>query len=70
MLQDVRRQVPTEIDAICGAVVRYGARLHVPTPVNALLFDLIRAQERGQGIAPEAVYRALSQVTPRPGRAD
>jgi 2-dehydropantoate 2-reductase len=68
MLQDVRRQVPTEIDAICGAVVRYGARLHVPTPVNALLFDLIRAKERGQGIAPEAVYRALSQVTPGPGR--
>lgn len=62
MLQDIRRQVRTEIDAMCGAVVRYGERLHVPTPVNAALFDLIRAKERGQAIAPEAVYRTLSQV--------
>jgi 2-dehydropantoate 2-reductase len=69
MLQDVRRQVPTEIDAMCGAVVRYGERLHVPTPVNAMLFDLMRAKESGQTITPEAVYRALSQVVPRSGRA-
>jgi 2-dehydropantoate 2-reductase len=62
MLQDIRRQVRTEIDAMCGAVVRYGERLHVPTPVNAALFDLIRAKESSHAIAPEAVYRTLSQV--------
>ncbi len=62
MLQDMRRQVPTEIDAICGAVVRDGERLDVPTPVNAALFNLIRAKENGQAIASEEVYRILSQV--------
>ncbi len=43
MLQDVERGAPTEIDAICGAVVREGARLGVETPVNALLDSLVRA---------------------------
>jgi 2-dehydropantoate 2-reductase len=62
MLQDVRRQVPTEIDAICGAVVQHGERLHVPTPVNAELLNLIRAKERGQLMTSEVVYRALSQI--------
>jgi 2-dehydropantoate 2-reductase len=62
MLQDVRRQVPTEIDAMCGAVVRYGERLNVPTPVNAALLNFIRAKESGQPLTSEAVYRALSQV--------
>jgi 2-dehydropantoate 2-reductase len=62
MLQDVRRQVPTEIDAMCGAVVRYGERLSVPTPVNAALLNLIRAKESGQPLTSEAVYRVLSQV--------
>ncbi len=62
MLQDMRRRVPTEIDAICGAVVRYGERFDVPTPVNAILFNLIRTKESGQAIASEEVYRILSQV--------
>lgn len=62
MLQDMRRQVPTEIDAICGAVVRYGERLNVPTPVNTALLNLIRDKERGHHMTPEAIYRTLSQV--------
>ncbi len=62
MLQDMRRQVPTEIDAMSGAVVRDGERLGIPTPVNAVLLNLIRTRERGQVIAPEEVYRVLSQV--------
>ena len=62
MLQDMRRRVPTEIDAMCGAVVRYGERHRVPTPINSRLLELIRARENGQAIAPEAVYQALSQV--------
>ncbi len=63
MLQDIRRQVPTEIDAMSGAVVRYGERLGIPTPVNTALLNLIRIRERGQTIASEEVYRVLSQVT-------
>ena len=43
MLQDVLRGAPTEIDAISGAVVRDGRRLGVPTPVNEVLWTLVRA---------------------------
>lgn len=43
MLQDVRRVAPTEIDAICGAIVRAGEHLGVPTPVNRTLLMLINA---------------------------
>ena len=60
MLQDMRRQVPTEIDAICGAVVRYGARFNVPTPVNAALLALVQAQEAGQVVTPDMVYGILA----------
>jgi 2-dehydropantoate 2-reductase len=37
MLQDVRRGVVTEIDALSGAVAREGLRLGVETPVNEAL---------------------------------
>lgn len=43
MYQDVQRGRPTEIDAICGAVVQAGERLGVPTPVNQTLWLLVRA---------------------------
>lgn len=43
MLQDVLRGSPTEISTINGAVVREGARLGVPTPVNQLLTRLVEA---------------------------
>lgn len=45
MLQDLDRGVPTEVDAISGAVVREGARLGIPTPVNASLLEAIHARE-------------------------
>jgi 2-dehydropantoate 2-reductase len=43
MLQDILRGAPTECDAINGAVVREGRRLGVPTPVNHVLWQLVRA---------------------------
>jgi 2-dehydropantoate 2-reductase len=43
MLQDVERGAPTEIDAICGAVVAAGERLGLPTPINWMFWQLIRA---------------------------
>ena len=43
MLQDVLRGAPSEIDAINGAVVREGARLGVPTPLNSALTALVAA---------------------------
>ncbi len=45
MLQDVLRGVPTEIDFICGAVVKYGRKFNVPTPINAQLWAKIRKLE-------------------------
>ena len=47
MLQDVSRNAPTEINAISGAVVQLGQKFGVPTPVNQILFNLIRAKEQG-----------------------
>jgi 2-dehydropantoate 2-reductase len=43
MLQDVLRGAPTEIDAICGAIVQAGEEAGVPTPVNLTLWQLVRA---------------------------
>jgi 2-dehydropantoate 2-reductase len=41
MLQDVERGAPTEIDALCGAVVREARRLGVAAPVNERLWTEI-----------------------------
>ena len=48
MLQDMSRKAPTEIDAITGAVVRFGQRLGIPTPVNEFLLGLIKDKEAGR----------------------
>jgi 2-dehydropantoate 2-reductase len=47
MLQDVRRGATTEIDAICGEVVKAGEAAGVPTPVNATMWRLVRAMRSG-----------------------
>lgn len=47
MLQDVRARRPTEIAAINGAIVREGAQLGLPTPINSLLLHAVTAIERG-----------------------
>ncbi len=43
MLRDVERGVPTEVNAINGAVVREAQRLGMPTPYNALVVALLTA---------------------------
>lgn len=47
MNQDVAHGRRTEIDFICGAVVREGERLAIPTPVNRTLTLLVRSLTRG-----------------------
>ncbi|HEY64850.1 MAG TPA: 2-dehydropantoate 2-reductase [Caldilineae bacterium] len=42
MLQDVERGRPTEIDSINGVIVAEGRRLGVPTPVNEIIWRLVR----------------------------
>jgi len=44
MFQDVRRGAPTEIDAICGAVVRAAREKGLATPINWVMWQLISAQ--------------------------
>jgi 2-dehydropantoate 2-reductase len=43
--QDLDRGKRTEIDALNGFVVRRGAELKVPTPVNQALLALVRLRE-------------------------
>jgi len=50
MLQDVRRGGQTEIEAICGAIIKAGQRFGVPTPVNAQLYYWVKIMEAGQPI--------------------
>ena len=45
MYQDVTRGIPTEIDAINGAIVEQAKRYNVPAPYNTLIVDLIHAIE-------------------------
>ncbi len=50
MLQDLDRGSRTEIDAICGAVVKIGEMVGVETAVNQQLFTWIKQLESGQPI--------------------
>jgi 2-dehydropantoate 2-reductase len=43
MLQDILRGAPTEIDAICGAIVRMGEKHNIQTPVNQVCWKLVKA---------------------------
>ncbi|MFT4123191.1 MAG: 2-dehydropantoate 2-reductase [Microbacteriaceae bacterium] len=52
-LQSIRRGQPTEIDHLNGPVVAHGARLGVPTPVNAALVAMVHEVEHG-GFLPAA----------------
>ncbi|MFY9398695.1 MAG: ketopantoate reductase family protein [Desulfomonilia bacterium] len=45
MLQDLERGNITEIDALNGAIARYGRELSVPTPVNAVITAVIKGIE-------------------------
>jgi 2-dehydropantoate 2-reductase len=45
MLQDVRRQRPTEIMAINGFIVEQGRQLGIATPVNRELVKKVQAIE-------------------------
>jgi 2-dehydropantoate 2-reductase len=42
MLQDVQRGAPTEIDAICGAIVKAGEYTGIQTPINRDLLHRIK----------------------------
>lgn len=45
MLQDVGARRITEVEAFAGAMMRLGAQHDVQTPINAMLYDIIRTIE-------------------------
>lgn len=45
--QDLAAGRPSEIEHLNGYIVKTGARLQVPTPVNRVLYALVRLMERG-----------------------
>jgi 2-dehydropantoate 2-reductase len=45
--QDIARGKPTEIDSLNGFLVRKGAEMGVPTPVNQTLHSLVKLLEQG-----------------------
>lgn len=46
MLQDIRFRRHTEIDAINGAISRFGQELGIPTPMNDTIAALVRNRQR------------------------
>jgi 2-dehydropantoate 2-reductase len=62
MRQDVANGRPTEIGAICGAVVAAGRRCGVATPVNGVLQTAVQQAEQGNwpdAPTPEAILSLL-----------
>jgi len=45
MLQDVEARRRTEVDSLNGAIVGWGERLAIPTPLNQAIWALVRALE-------------------------
>ena len=43
MLQDILRGAQTEVDVINGAIVHFGEKENVPTPVNRVMWSLVKA---------------------------
>jgi 2-dehydropantoate 2-reductase len=48
--QDIARGKPTEIDSLNGFLVRRGAELIVPTPVNETLCSLVKLLEQSPSV--------------------
>jgi 2-dehydropantoate 2-reductase len=73
MFQDIQRGAPTEIDAICGAVVQAGEEVGVPTPVNLTLWQLVKALcpevqvQEAEIWAPGSRYALPARVVNIPG---
>jgi len=54
MLQDALAHRRTEIDAINGGIVRFGAQTGVPTPLNEAIVALVAAMEHAWTSQPPA----------------
>lgn len=59
MYQDVKKCIPTEIDAINGAIVEQARLYNVPVPYNTLIVDLIHAIEGSYKYHKNNGYNAI-----------
>ena len=60
MWDDVQKGRTTEIDDLCGAVVRLGQQQGTAAPVNAALLKLLQAHRKGQRINGADLRRLLA----------
>ncbi len=52
MLQDILNGRPTEIDSMCGALLKLSERKNVRLPVNKFLLEHVKAKELGEKFNP------------------
>ena len=65
MLQDITRGAPTEIDAICGQIVKSGKKIGSPTPLNYTLWKLVKSKIPALGY-PNYKNNAVKQAQAAP----
>jgi 2-dehydropantoate 2-reductase len=53
MLYDVRRQLPTEVDFLSGAIAREAQRAGVPAPLHTAVYRLIKGKEDSWAFSDE-----------------
>ena len=66
MFHDLARGALTEIDALCGVVVREGEKLGVPTPVNEYLWQRVREKEGRPLPSPPPAAASLRGTSGKP----
>jgi 2-dehydropantoate 2-reductase len=60
MLQDfVRRRTPTEVNYLCGEIVRLGKEINMKAPVNEALVRLVQAAELANKGSPQMTAEVL-----------
>jgi 2-dehydropantoate 2-reductase len=60
-LQSLRRHRSTEIDYLNGEIVRLGAETGVPTPLNAVVVEMVhRVEKQGRFLGVNAIREALA----------
>ena len=50
MLQDIMSGKRTEIDSLCGVIISKGESIGIPTPLNSMLFSMIKGIEKSSNI--------------------
>ncbi|MGH1364830.1 MAG: ketopantoate reductase family protein [Calditrichia bacterium] len=62
MLQDVRADRPTEIESLCGAIVKLAQEHHLEVPLNNALYELLLAGNKEIRSKEELLNELLSKI--------